>query len=103
MVTYEFSVDDLARTRFAISPMWEAVSSLRLLLTPSRGALHLPWIEEMRDGRLKSLDLRALAAMLPPDGYIPDFLTPPPTGPLVEFEEELELVRTTAPAQARQE
>src|SRR3954452_13521444 len=97
MVTYEFCLEDLARTRFAISPMWEAVASLRLLLQPERAALHLPWVSELRDGRLRDLDLRAAAAMLPPRGYIPDFLTPPPTDPLVDFEEELDAMRRTPP------
>src|SRR4051812_45806600 len=81
--------------------MWEAVASLRVLLDPARGALHLPWLTELRDGRLRELDLRATAALVPPRGYIPDFLTPPPTGPLVDFEEELEAVRSTSAEQVR--
>src|SRR3954453_14627657 len=118
MVTYEFCIEDLARTRFAISPPWgggggggrraralspsgEAVASLRLLLDPCRAALHLPWLSELRDGRLGDLDLRAAAAMLPAEGYIPDFLTPPPTGPLGEFEGELDTVRATSADQVR--
>src|SRR3954449_9218269 len=75
--------------------MWEAVASLRVLLDPARGALHLPWLHELRDGRLREVDLRAVAALVPARGYIPDFLTPPPSGPLVEFEEELDTVRRT--------
>src|SRR4051812_49386630 len=81
--------------------MWEAVASLRVLLDPARGALHLPWLTELRDGRLREVDLRAVAALVPPRGYIPDFLTPPPTGPLVDFEEELAVVRATKPEQVR--
>jgi DNA-binding transcriptional ArsR family regulator len=81
--------------------MWEAVASLRVLLDPARGALHLPWLSELRDGRLRHVELRAVAALVPPRGYIPDFLTPPPTGPLVDFEEELEAVRATRPEQVR--
>ena len=100
MVIFEFDLEDLARTRFAISPMWEVVSSLRLLRDPSRGALHLPWLEDVRL-RLAGLDLGPALSLLPPDGYIPDFLTPPPTGPLATFEEELERMRGTATAQVR--
>src|SRR3954452_2133525 len=81
--------------------MWEAVASLRVLLDPARGAIHLPWLSELRDGRLREVDLRAIAALVPPRGYIPDFLTPPPTGPLVDFEEELAAVRAPPPRQAR--
>src|SRR4051812_49722653 len=83
--------------------MWEAVASLRVLLDPARGALHLPWLTELRDGRLREVDLRAVAALAPPRGYIPDFLTPPPTGPLVDFEEELDAMRRTPPAQIRRD
>lgn len=79
--------------------MWEAVSSLRLLTDPSRGAIHLPWLNELRDGRLREVDLRAVLALLPPRGYIPDFLTPPPSGPLAQFEEEVDAVRATKPEQ----
>src|SRR3954462_15618470 len=83
--------------------MWEAVASLRLLLDPCRAPLHLPWLDELRDGRLSELDLRAAAAMLPAEGYIPDFLTPPRTGPLGEFEGELETVGATSAAQVPHE
>src|SRR3954447_24307837 len=83
--------------------MWEAVASLRLLLDPCRAPLHLPWLDELRDGRLSELDLRTAAAMLPAEGYIPDFLTPPPTGPLVGFEEERETVCAASAAQVRRD
>ena len=37
----------------------------------------------------------------PVAGYMPDFMTPPPTTPLATFEEELELVRSTPPRRIR--
>lgn len=40
---------------------------------------------------------------MPPKGYIPDFLTPPPEGPLTDIEEELALIRATPRAQVRRE
>ena len=98
MVVFQFGLEDLARTRFAVSPIWEALSSLRLLRDPSRGALHLPWIEDTRP-KLAGLDLGPALSLLPPEGYIPDFLTPPPGGPLVDFENELERMRGTSTAQ----
>src|SRR5919107_5024899 len=103
MIVWEFGFEDLARTRFAISPMWEAIASLRVALDPARGALHLPWLTELRDGRLRELDLRAIAALVPPRGYIPDFLTPPPTGPLAHIDEDLEQMRATPLGQVRKE
>jgi DNA-binding transcriptional ArsR family regulator len=45
--------------------------------------------------RLRGLPLGLPLALMRPDGYIPDFLTPPPTGPLAEIDEELALVRST--------
>jgi hypothetical protein len=42
MVRFVFSVEDLSRTRFAISPMLELVHSLLALRDPSHAALHVP-------------------------------------------------------------
>jgi DNA-binding transcriptional ArsR family regulator len=82
--------------------MWELMSSLRLFRDPATAALHLPWAEEVRD-RLADLDLLPLLALVPPEGYIPDFLTQPPTSPLVRFEDELERVRSTPARQVVKE
>src|SRR3954471_15201011 len=101
MATYEFGIEDLARLRFAISPMWEVVASLRRLRDPAGAGIHLPWINGLRDGRLKDVDLSAALRLTPPRGYVPDFLSPPPTTPLARFEDEIELVRATKPHQVR--
>ena len=101
MASYEFRLEDLARTRFAISPMWEVVASLRRLRDPSQAGIHLPWINELRDGRLKDVDLSAALRLSPPRGYVPDFMTPPPSTPLARFEDEIELLRSTPPSQVR--
>jgi uncharacterized protein DUF5937/helix-turn-helix protein len=100
MVIFHFGVEDLARTRFAISAMWEVMSSLRILRDPALGALHVPWLRDVRP-RLAGLDLGPALSLLPPHGYIPDFLTPPPATPLAAFEEELSRVRSTRAAQVR--
>ena len=100
MATYQFELEDLARLRFAISPMWEVVASLRRLRAPSEAGIHLPWIAGLRDsGALQGVDLAAALTLTPPVGYAPDFLTPPPTTPLARFEDEIELVRATSPKQ----
>src|SRR4051812_16192228 len=88
--------------RFAISPALELSSSLRLFRDPSIAALHLPWVEQVR-GELADLDLLPLLAILPPHGYMPDFITPPPGSPLARIEDELELVRATPAKQVRKE
>lgn len=102
MVTFTFTVDDLARTRFAISPMWELISGIGLLRDPSLASLHLPWVEEVR-AAAREVDSTVALALIPPRGYMPDFLTPPPSSPLATLEEELELVRSTPEAQVRRE
>lgn len=102
MVVYEFGVEDLARTHFAISPLFELVRSLRALVEPSRSAFHLPWIEDLR-GRLGGIDLLPAIELVPPGGYTPDFIAPPPSTPLADIEDELDLVRRTSPARVRRE
>ena len=84
----------MARTRFAISPMWELAHSLQALRDPSRAAVHLPWLRSL-SGRLGDLDIKPLVALIPTTGYTPDFLTPPPAGPLGEIEAELAAVAAT--------
>ncbi|HYZ29950.1 MAG TPA: DUF5937 family protein [Thermoleophilaceae bacterium] len=54
-------------------------------------------------GELADLDLLPLLALLPPDGYIPDFIAPPPVSPVMRIEDELERVRATPPRQVRKE
>src|ERR1044072_2520978 len=102
MLTYVFSVDDLARTRFAISPMFELTSRLRALRETGRPPMHLPWFHEAIPAAYE-IGLEPWLTMLPPRGYIPDFITPPPTTPLATFEEELDLVRATPVKQIRLE
>jgi DNA-binding transcriptional ArsR family regulator len=88
VLTIRLSPEDLSRVRFAFSPLWETVASFRVLLDPGRHALHLPWVEQTR-GELGKLDLVPLYALVRPDGYIPDFLVPPPSTPLPSFEDEM--------------
>src|SRR5687768_15449873 len=92
----------MARTRFAISPMFELARSLQALREPSQAALHLPWLRSL-SGALDGLDLRPVIALVPTRGYTPDFLTPPPDGPLGDIETELARVRATDAATVREE
>ena len=100
VIRFVFSVEDLARTRFAISPMWEAVRSLVALQDPSSAALHLPWLRSL-SGRLGGLALERVVALIPPRGYMPDFLTPPPSGPLGRIDDDLDALRRTPLKQIR--
>ncbi len=95
MIRYDFTLEDLGRTRLAISPMWETASAIRALRNPALISLHLPWIKRVRP-LAADLDLDLAYALLPKRGYIADFLTPPPSTPLARFEDEIELVRSTS-------
>ena len=103
MIEMAFAAEDLVHTRFAISPLWEAVASVRALRDPGAHALHLPWVEMARP-RTGDLDLRPLDALLGGrGGYTPDFLTPPPGTPLPDLDAELQRLRATPPREVRRE
>jgi DNA-binding transcriptional ArsR family regulator len=102
MLTLDFEVADLARTRFAISPMSELVGGLRLLREPARVGPHLPWLREAVP-LAREMELGVPLALTPSTGYMPDFLTPPPLSPVASFADELEHVRTTPPELVRRE
>lgn len=80
--------------------MWETAAAIRALRDPDLISLHLPWIKHVR-GEIGGLDLSPADALLPRHGYIADFVTPPPSTPLTNFLDELELVRSTRPEQIR--
>jgi DNA-binding transcriptional ArsR family regulator len=100
MVRFVFSVEDLALTRLAISPMWELVRSVLALRDPAHAALHLPWLRSL-SGRLHGLELERVAALNPPRGYTPDFLVPLPSGPLADIADDLAALRATPIAHIR--
>ena len=100
MVTFPFTVDDLARTRFAISPLWELITSLQMLQDAGRAAAHIAWVREAMPVARK-LDLAVALRLTPTQGYMPYFLTPPPTTPVATFEDELETLCATPAATVR--
>jgi hypothetical protein len=102
MIRLRFGPGTLESVRFAISPLMETMESLRALRDPDAQALHLPWIREARE-RTADLDLAPLLALLPEDRYTPDFVSPPPSGPLASIDEELEALAATPPAVVRRE
>lgn len=97
-----FSADDLALTRFAVSPMWEVVTSFRLLAAGSAHPVHGPWQQQVGP-RLAAagLDSGWLAELIPPAGYLADFLTPPPGEPAPDLATELAALRATPADQVR--
>ncbi|GAA3483037.1 ArsR/SmtB family transcription factor [Streptomyces yanii] len=94
----ELTVDaaGLARSRFAVSPLHEVVATLLPWgLRPAPDAD--PWVARarrvLRQARLPLLSELAVDW----GGYVPDFLSPHPSGPSPTVEEELERVRYTPP------
>jgi Family of unknown function (DUF5937)/Helix-turn-helix domain len=98
VIRFRFGHEDLVRTRFAISPLFDLTWSTDVLRDPAAHSLHLPWARAALR-RLKGFDyeLLNLLAMSSQRGYVPDFLAPPPTTPLAELDVELARVRATAP------
>ncbi|MFE2407727.1 DUF5937 family protein [Kitasatospora sp. NPDC059408] len=103
MLELEFTTRDLALTRFALSPLWEAVAAARVLTLPAPDPLHRPWAEPAR-ARLTGagLDWGLLADLVPPPPRtIPLFLAPPPTTPVADLHLELDALRATPPEDVR--
>jgi DNA-binding transcriptional ArsR family regulator len=101
--TISLGVDDLAATRFAVSPLAETVFALQLLRTGAAGPVNLPWLRWARhDLSRRPLSLPLLWPLLR-DGRRarPEFLTPAPAGRAPSFDEEAERMRATPPGQVR--
>ncbi|MFF5500478.1 DUF5937 family protein [Streptomyces roseolus] len=94
-----FGESDPLRIRFAVSPLWETQSAVRVLARPRQQGYHLPWLRRIA-GAARELDLAPLQLLMPERGHSPDFLYPPPLGPAASFEEELAAVRAVDPALA---
>ncbi|MER5970966.1 DUF5937 family protein [Streptomyces sp. NPDC002055] len=105
MIEIELGMEDVARTRFAISPLWEVVASVRVLKGVDEHGLHRTWADRVRQ-RLAAagLDPSPLFDLVPTrthsarTGRIPGFVCPPPTTPLPSLDMELATVRATPPA-----
>ncbi|MFI6323774.1 DUF5937 family protein [Nonomuraea sp. NPDC050556] len=97
-----FSTGDLAHTRFSVSPMWEVVTSVRTLLTTPTPSLHRPWVEQVLP-RVRSTGLGLLAKLIPPTGYLPDFLTPTPKTAFPTLDSELAAIAATPASVIRTE
>lgn len=104
MLRFEVAADDLARSRFAISPGFELCCLLRALaygespLPPAWSARLRSAFERLR--RTTALDA-ALALNVPGGGA--DFTAPPPSGPAQTWAQDLAAIRATPAAVARRE
>ncbi|SCL40145.1 Helix-turn-helix domain-containing protein [Micromonospora pallida] len=98
---------DIAASRYAISPLGEAVSALRLCAGQHSAPGLAPWVARVRPVyerlRRELPEVGALLALLRRGGYNADFIQPPPNGTGRSFADELAVVRATPLAQAREE
>ncbi|MFJ3596408.1 DUF5937 family protein [Streptomyces sp. NPDC090126] len=97
-----FGESDLLRCRFALSPLFETQEAVRTLSRPYRHGYHLPWLRRIREAAA-ALDLEPLWLLMPDAGHNPDFICPPPIGPLATFDEEIAGVRAVDPQVARED
>lgn len=77
MLRIHFTAEDIARTtlRADPDPLWEALLSLHMLQVGSGSIPYGTWRRQVRQ-RLPQEVVGPLAALAPPVGYSPDFLTP---------------------------
>ncbi|MFI1568776.1 DUF5937 family protein [Streptomyces sp. NPDC020490] len=102
-LTLHLGTADLARCRFAISPLCQTHEALRMLRRPARHGYHRAWLGRMRR-TLAGLDLSPLWLFVPrPGGYTPDFLGAPPDEPFPSIDDELARMHATDPGLARAE
>lgn len=100
----DFTGRDLAATRFAISPLGEAIDSFVALRFPDEHPLLLPWIREV-ESRVEGLDTDLLDRLITyPFSHqrqgsrmYADFLVSYPRHTMVTIEEELDELAATPP------
>jgi DNA-binding transcriptional ArsR family regulator len=99
-----FSASDLAQVRFAVSPMWEVAPSFRLLRSAAAHPVHRPWADQVRPRLVAAgLDRGWLSELIPPAGYVPDFLNPAPAGPAPTPAAEWDAIRVSPVDRVRQD
>jgi DNA-binding transcriptional ArsR family regulator len=94
--------DSVLAIRFAVSPLWETQAAVQALADERGRAYHGQWLQRVR-GDAARFDWAPLLAVLPRFGYVPDFLTSPPTGGMPAIAEQLDQIRATDPAQVADE
>ncbi|GLY26527.1 ArsR family transcriptional regulator [Micromonospora sp. NBRC 101691] len=98
---------DIAASRYAISPLGEAMSALRLCAGQHSVPGLAPWTARVRPAyqrlRREVPAVGALLALLRRGGYNADFIQPPPAGTGRSFADEIAAVRATPLGQAREE
>jgi hypothetical protein len=100
MIRVPMTASSLATSRFAASPLSEAVDGLRALSDPAANGHLRAWVRWARP-RIRTLDLSLLDGLVRTGGYVPDFLTPPPSERTLDA--ELAEIRATPGDRVRAE
>ncbi|WP_326558349.1 ArsR/SmtB family transcription factor [Micromonospora sp. NBC_01796] len=107
MLAIEIGPVDVAHTRYAISPLGEAMNALRLAAGKQPAGPLRPWAERIapRYERLlaETPAVGALTTLFRRGAYNADFIHPPPSGTGDDFADELATVRATPLRQVRTE
>ena len=95
--TLTFTAEELAQVRFAVSPMWEILTSFRVLTRPGRYPVHGPWFDQVRP-RLAAAGLLtgSLSALFHAQSYVPDFMNPVPPNSSPTLADELAAIQATS-------
>jgi DNA-binding transcriptional ArsR family regulator len=99
-VRFRMDLAGLSATAFACSALQEAVLSLRMWTRPWHYPEQAGWFRRMRGG-FSALDTHLLQSLVAGNGWMPDFLTPRPSGPWPDFAAELDALRQTPPWEVR--
>ncbi|MFF3217158.1 ArsR/SmtB family transcription factor [Streptomyces sp. NPDC002886] len=84
--------------------MWEIAPSFRLLRSHTTHSVHRSWVEQVRPRLVAAgLDRGWLRELIPPTGYVPDFLNPAPTGPAPAPMDEWDAIRASPADRVRQD
>jgi hypothetical protein len=99
-IRIQFDAVELARVRFAVSPVYETVMALDALHQPGVHAVHLPWVRWARP-RLRGVPGLDLLRALVAERLKPAFLVPAPDVRMPDFAGELRRIRRTTAEQVR--
>lgn len=87
---FRLGSSDISAVRFGISPGYELVHAVRVILRPRTAPLHWGWFRTLA-GTLPDEAFRLIALVCGADGYLPDFLTATPSGDMTPGEEAARL------------
>ncbi|MFJ8627695.1 ArsR/SmtB family transcription factor [Kitasatospora sp. NPDC093550] len=103
MHRFTLRLADLATTWFAVSPIHEAVLSLRMWTHPGVYRLQTQAFEQLRPAFEQLTSRPLLLSLVARNRWVPDFLTPRPASPSPDFHSELAIVRALPPEELRDE